>query len=41
MYVLETGFEDAIAVLELPERYRKRLRTTNSLERLSEEIRRR
>jgi len=41
MDVLETGFEDAIAVLELPERYRKRLRTTNGLERLNEEIRRR
>jgi len=41
MDVLEAGFEDAIAVLELPERYRKRLRTTNSLERLNEEIRRR
>jgi transposase-like protein len=40
MDVLEAGFEDAIAVLELPERYRKRLRTTNSLERLNEEIRR-
>ncbi|WP_187695087.1 transposase, partial [Thermosediminibacter litoriperuensis] len=32
---------DAIAVLEFPERYRKRLRTTNGLERLNEEIRRR
>lgn len=41
MDVLEEGFEDAIAVLELPERYRRRLRTTNSLERLNEEIRRR
>jgi len=41
MDVLEAGFEDAIAVLELPERYRKRLRTTNSLEQLNEEIRRR
>jgi len=41
MDVLEEGFEDAIAVLELPERYRKRLRTTNSLERLNEEVRRR
>lgn len=29
------------AVLELPERYRKRLRTTNGQERLNEEIRRR
>jgi len=41
MDVLEEGFEDAIAVLELPERYRRRLRTTNSLERLNEEVRRR
>jgi transposase-like protein len=41
MDILESGFEDAIAVLELPERYRKRLRTTNGLERLNEEIRRR
>ncbi|MGB9840696.1 IS256 family transposase [Thermovenabulum sp.] len=41
MDVLETGFEDAIAILEYPEHYRKRLRTTNALERLNEEIRRR
>ena len=41
MDTLETGFDDAIAVLCLPERYRKRLRTTNSQERLNEEIRRR
>lgn len=32
MDVLESGFEDAIAVLEFPERYRKRLRTTNGKE---------
>jgi putative transposase len=38
---LEEGLEDAIAVLSLPERYRKRLRSTNSVERLNEEIRRR
>src|SRR5919112_1055727 len=38
---LEGGFEDGIAVLWLPERYRKRLRTTNGMERLNEEIRRR
>ena len=38
---LETGFDDAAAVLALPEPYRRRLRTTNSLERLNEEIRRR
>jgi len=38
---LERGFEDATAVLALPEPYRKRLRTTNAVERLHEEIRRR
>lgn len=38
---LEEGFDDAMAVMALPERYRKRLRTTNALERLNEEIRRR
>jgi transposase-like protein len=38
---LERGFEDATAVLALPEPYRKRLRTTNTVERLNEEIRRR
>jgi putative transposase len=39
--VLENGFDDATAVLLLPEKYRKRLRTTNGMERLNEEIRRR
>lgn len=38
---LEEGFEDAMAVMSLPEKYRKRLRTTNMQERLNEEIRRR
>lgn len=38
---LESGFEDAMAVMMLPEPYRRRLRTTNGLERLNEEIRRR
>lgn len=41
MKVLEEGFDDATAVLALPDRYRKRLRTTNSVERMNEEIRRR
>ena len=41
MQVLEMGFDDATAVLVLPEKYRKRLRTTNMVERLNEEIRRR
>ena len=39
--VLEEGLEDAIAVLVLPAKYRRRLRTTNMLERLNEELRRR
>ncbi|MCS3626855.1 transposase-like protein [Salinibacter ruber] len=39
--VLEDGFFDATAVLALPGKYQRRLRTTNSLERLIQEIRRR
>ncbi|EQD39321.1 Transposase, mutator type [mine drainage metagenome] len=38
---LEEGFEDALSVIVLPEKYRKRLRTTHRQERLNEEIRRR
>jgi transposase-like protein len=38
---LERGFDDATAVLALPEPYRKLLRTTNAVERLNGEIRRR
>lgn len=38
---LEDGFEDAMAVMALPEKYRKRLRSTNMQERLNEEVRRR
>jgi putative transposase len=38
---LERGFDDATAVLALPAPSRKRLRTTNGVERLNEEIRRR
>ena len=38
---LEEGFEDAVSVMVLPEKYRKRLRTTNMQERLNEKIRRR
>jgi transposase-like protein len=38
---LERGFDDATAVLALPEPYRQRLRTTNAVERLNEELRRR
>jgi len=41
MSVLETGFDDIMAVMSLPLKYRRRLRTTNSIERLNEEIRRR
>ncbi|MDQ2681076.1 MAG: IS256 family transposase [Candidatus Eremiobacteraeota bacterium] len=38
---LEDAFDDAMAVMCLPEKYRKRLRSTNMQERLNEEIRRR
>jgi putative transposase len=41
MNTLESGFDDATAVLTLPKKYRKRLRTTSGLERLNEEVRRR
>ena len=39
--LLDGAFSDVMAVFSLPARYRKRLRTTNSIERLNEEIRRR
>jgi len=39
--LLDEAFDDITAVLSLPLRYRKRLRTTNGVERLNEEIRRR
>lgn len=38
---LEAGFDDATAVMALPEHYRRRLRTTNMVERLNRAIRRR
>ncbi len=38
---LEEHLDDALAVMGLPEKYRKRLRTSNSIERLNQEIRRR
>jgi putative transposase len=41
MECLESGFDDATAVMALPELYRKRLRSTNILERLNQEVRRR
>jgi transposase-like protein len=39
--IIEEAFEDITAVIALPAKYRKRLRTTNSIERMNEEIRRR
>lgn len=39
--LLDEAFDDITAVLTLPLRYRKRLRTTNGVERLNQEIRRR
>lgn len=41
MQLLEERLDDVTAVLALPERYWRRLRTTNSVERLNEEIRQR
>ena len=41
METLELGFDDVTSVLSLPVKYRKRLRTSNSIERLNQEIRRR
>ena len=41
MQCLEDGFEDASAVVELPAKYRRRLRSTNMVERLIREVRRR
>ena len=38
---LEAGFEDAMGVMALPESIRRRLRTTNGIERLNREVRRR
>lgn len=38
---LEEAFEDAMAVMTLPDKYRKRLRTTNMQERLNGEVKRR
>jgi transposase-like protein len=39
--VLEEGLEEATTVLALPGKYRRKLRTTNMIERLIEELRRR
>lgn len=41
MKCLENGIEDAVAVMSLPEKYRKKLRTSNMPERVNEEVRRR
>jgi transposase-like protein len=41
MDCLESGFDDATVVMALPEPYRRRLRSTNILERLNQEVRRR
>ena len=38
---LENGLEDALAVYALPQKYRKRLKSTNMQERLIQEVRRR
>lgn len=38
---LEEGFDDATAVMALPGKYRKRLKTTNGVKRLNQEVRRR
>ena len=38
---IEEAFDDITAVIALPVKYRKKLRTTNSIERTNEEIRRR
>lgn len=35
MRILGQGFDDAAAIMSIPEKYRKRLRMTNSQERLS------
>lgn len=39
--ILENGFEDALAILNFPLFYHKKLRTSNHIERLNREIRRR
>jgi transposase-like protein len=39
--LLDESFDDITAVLAVPLKYRKRLRTTNGVERLNQEVRRR
>jgi len=41
MELLDDAFDDIVTVLSFPIKYRKKLRTTNSIERLNQEIRRR
>lgn len=41
MEILDNGFEDSMAVMNLPRKYRKSLRTSNIIERENREIRRR
>lgn len=41
MHILENGFEDAMTVMSLPSALRRSLRTSNALERLNEELKRR
>jgi transposase-like protein len=41
MDILKKGFDDVMAVMSLPLKYRKRLRTNNRIERLNQEIHRR
>ncbi|MFQ5589394.1 MAG: transposase [Nitrospiria bacterium] len=41
MHCLENGLEDALAVMALPSKYRRRLKSTNMQERLIQEVRRR
>jgi transposase-like protein len=41
MECLDNGFEDAMTVMALPEEFRKYLRTSNHLERLNKELKRR
>ena len=41
MECLEEGFDETLNILTFPKKYRVRLRSTNSQERLNEEIRRR
>ena len=41
MAVLERNFDDVTAIMSLPIKYRKRLKTSNSIERLNQKIRHR